>query len=223
MIKLHISLDAHYKITSGVAGSLNQFSNAKVVVHFPSLQTSPVLYAWVTPNNLTLPERQLIRDADEDYDENDKAYVIDVYPGMTLGLTAQQDTGFALLRVRLGNVLSPLIKIPVLKSLAPGDTEMPPTIYENIAIEVADHEVRITQLEENVTSSAVRVDLAYTELTSAANTDKFYVNSGGTPRYITRANLLGDIEFNANVGTTSTDPNAVEETARTWFTPTGVE
>jgi hypothetical protein len=127
MIKLHISLDANYKVTSGVAGSLNQFSNAEIVVHFTAAQVGTLFYAWVTPGNLNIPERVLTRDEDEDYDENDFAYSAQLYPGMTLGLTSQQDTGYALMRVRLGNTLSPIIKIPVIKSLAPGDTEMPPT------------------------------------------------------------------------------------------------
>lgn len=217
MIKLHILLDDNYKIISGVAGSLNQFSNAEIVVHFPTQQVGTVLYAWVTPSNLNIGERQLTRDAAEDVDdyENMFAYKIRVYPGMTLGLAAQQDTGFALLRVRLGNVLSPLIKIPVIKSLAPDDTEMPPTEVEQI-------NDRLDSIEEELAGDFVRVGLDYDEIDDLDQEDKIYVEREGVSKFITANNMLGGIEANiialnyeSAVGTTIAEP----DWARTWFDP----
>lgn len=217
MIKLHITLDSNYKVTSNVAGSLNQFSNAEIVVHLPAAQVGTLYYAWVTPGNLNIGERTLGRDEEEDYDENDFAYSAQIYPGMTLGLTSQQDTGFALMRVRLGNTLSPLIKIPVLKSLAPADTEMPPTELEQI-------NERLDTIEEELQGDfvAVAIENVYEEIEDLDQQDAIYVARAGIGKYITANNMLGGIENNINtlnyeasVGTTIAEPTW----ARTWYDP----
>ena len=219
MIKLHITLDQNYKLVSGVAGSLNQFSNAQIVVHFPAAQVGTVFYAWVTPGNLNIGERILSRDEEEDYDSNDFAYSAQIYPGMTLGLAAQQDTGYALMRVRLNNVLSPLIKIPILKSLAPADTEMPPSELEQL-------NDRLDTIEEELQGEFVKVgfeDGDYQELTDLNAPDLIYVERNGIQSYITADGMVGPIERNV---TTLTYETAVETTianptayARTWFFP----
>jgi hypothetical protein len=161
----------------------------------------------------------LARDTEEDYEGVDFAYSAKLYPAMTLGLAAQQDTGYALFRVRLGNSLSPIIKIPVLKSLAPEQTEMPPTELEEI-------NARLDEIAQELEGDFVKVgfeDAEYQELTDLNTNDLLYVERNGIQSYISADGMLGAIERNVTtltyetaVETTIADPTAY---ARTWFFP----
>lgn len=214
-------MTSNLNFTSVSAESLNQFSNAKLVVYLPAMASGTVLYSWVTPSNLKLAERTLVRDAAEEVGDyvGKFAYSSQIYPGMTLGLTAQQDTGVALFRVRIGNLLSPLAKIKVLKSLTPEDTEMPPSQYEEL-------DARIDAIEDDLAEAGVFVSVdvgaTYDEVTDLDQTDNIYVERGGVGKFITANNMLGGIETNidtlnyeAAVGTTIAEP----DWARTWFDP----
>ena len=221
MITIRAVMTSNLNFTSVSAESLNQFSNAKLVVYLPAMASGTVLYSWVTPSNLKLAERTLVRDAAEEVGDyvGKFAYSSQIYPGMTLGLTAQQDTGVALFRVRIGNLLSPLAKIKVLKSLTPEDTEMPPSQYEEL-------DARIDAIEDDLAEAGVFVSVdvgaTYDEVTDLDQTDNIYVERGGVGKFITANNMLGGIETNidtlnyeAAVGTTIAEP----DWARTWFDP----
>jgi hypothetical protein len=219
MITIRAILTNNLNFTSISAESLNQYSNAKLVVYLPALASGTVLYSWITPANLKIGERILARDAAEDSEDYEGlfAYSSQIYPGMTLGLTAQQDTGVALFRVRIGNILSPIAKLTVLKSLTPEDTEMPPTQFELL-------EELIEAIQEQLAEEFVKVDIAaeYDEITDLDQQDAIYVEREGVGKFITANNMLGGIEanintlnFEASVGTTIAEPTW----ARTWYDP----
>jgi hypothetical protein len=221
MITIKAKLNSNLTFTSISAESLNQFSNAKLVIYLPAEAEGTVLYSWITPSNLKLAERLLTRDAAEEEGEYEGlfAYSSKIYPGMTLGLTAQQDTGVALFRVRIGNLLSPIAKLTILKSLSPEDTEMPPTELEEL-------NERIDNIEQELEGDFVKVgfeDAQYQELTDLNAADLIYVERSGIQSYITADGMIGPIERNITtltyetaVETTITDPTG---NARTWFFP----
>ena len=224
MITIKAILTNNLTFTSISAEPLNQFSNAKLVVYLPALATDTFVYTWVTPSNLKMSERLLSRDAAEEVGDYEGlfAYSSQIYPGMTLGLTAQQDTGTALFRVRIGNILSPIAKVTVLKSLSPEDTEMPPSELAAIA----ELNERVDNIEDELQGDFVRVgfeDGDYQELTDLNAPDLIYVERNGIQSYITADGMIGPIERNV---TTLTYETAVETTianptayARTWFFP----
>ena len=115
--------------------SVTEYTTFDLVLLLPSVQASAVLYSWISPANTRFAERTLQRNADFD-EEGLYAYSAKIYPVMTAGLLSQQTSGMALCSFRIASVFSPIIRIPVDKSILPEQTEMPTTIQEELQAQI---------------------------------------------------------------------------------------
>jgi hypothetical protein len=111
--------------------SVTEYTTFDLVLLLPSVQTSAVLYSWISPVNTRFAERLMERTPS--YDETGLfAYAATIYPVMTAGIPAQQTSGVSLLSFRIGGVFSPIVKIPVDKSILPEQTQLPKTLAEEL-------------------------------------------------------------------------------------------
>ncbi len=128
-------------------GPLTEYSTGALVVLLDYLASS-LYFTWVNPTNRKFEERALYRAAELD-EAGRYAYKATIFPIMTVGL-ARQDSAFSMVSFREGGKLSPYIKIPVVRSIYPEQTEIPPTAVDEINAEINDikqdiHEITARQ------------------------------------------------------------------------------
>lgn len=114
-------------------GPLTEHSTGTLVVLLDYLASS-LYFTWVNPTNRKFEERALYRAAELD-ETGRYAYKATIFPIMTVGL-ARQDSAFSMVSFREGEKLSPYIKIPVVRSIYPEQTEIPPTAVDEINTEI---------------------------------------------------------------------------------------
>lgn len=143
MNKLTIKLDESFRCDKSTIQNIFQWSNTKLVVLFPSEQGLNILrFTWVTPGGVKLEERYMIRDHDEDV-PGFEAWSATIYPGMTAGIATSQDVGFAMVSFREDGRVSPLVRVPVDKTIIPDQSVLVPTNADLL-------NDRITELEEKI-------------------------------------------------------------------------
>lgn len=99
-------------------------SMAKLIVLL-ELEAAALTYTWVTPGNNKVQERDLFRDMSLD-EGGLFGYSALIYPNMTSGLHSQE-SGHAYFVIRSGNYSSTRVKVPVMNSIIPETSEIPPS------------------------------------------------------------------------------------------------
>ena len=151
--------------------SVTEYTTFDLVLLLPSVQASAVLYSWISPVNTRFAERAMQRTPAFD-EEGLYAYAATIYPVMTAGIPAQQTTGVALVSFRIGAIFSPIVKIPVDKSILPEQTELPLTAVEELQ----------QQIDELVSGDPFDEDGTYPNLRAQATT-KGDVELGSVENY----------------------------------------
>ena len=148
-----IHADGALKTSQNYVGSITEYTTETLILFLPveTLIGSEPGFSWISPTGLRFAERLLFRRPDLDIMDGDTvseyAYSATIYPVMSAGLTAQQTSGKCLLSFRLGVTFSPIIKINTDKSIYPEQTELPPTIAEELQAQINDLINRVTALE----------------------------------------------------------------------------
>lgn len=128
-------------------GPLTEYSTGTLVVLLDYLASS-LYFTWVNPTNRKFEERALYRAAELD-ETGRYAYKATLFPIMTVGL-ARQDSAFSMVSFREGGKLSPYIKIPVVRSIYPEQTEIPPTAVDEINTEINDIKQDIHEIKQDI-------------------------------------------------------------------------
>lgn len=146
MNKLTIKLDESFRCDRSTIQNIFQWSNTKLVVLFPSESRLNVLrFTWVTPGGVKLEERYMIRDHNEDV-PGFEAWSATIYPGMTAGIPTSQDIGFAMISLREDGRVSPLVRVPVDKTIIPDQSVLVPTNADLLNARVAQLEAQIIDI-----------------------------------------------------------------------------
>ena len=143
---IRIIADATLKTGKNHVGSTTEYSTQKLVLLLPSLSEEAITYTWISPTNTRFIERLMFRDEDED-EEDYVAYSATIFPVMTAGVSATQNSGISFLSFRKGNVFSSMIKIAVEKSVLPEQSILLPTVAETLEIEINNLKARVLALE----------------------------------------------------------------------------
>lgn len=136
--KLVLKFDTSMRVDKSLITNIFQYSQAKLVVLLTSI-TSNLGFSWVTPSGYQFEERSLAYDPDENI-AGYYAYSATIYPGFTIGFPQNIDTSFCIVSVRKGTTRSPLIRVPVDRTIEPTLTELPESNYTELAARVLDLE-----------------------------------------------------------------------------------
>ena len=129
MIKIY--LNENLRPISNIISSIYQYSTLTMLVLIDDSVTvaAAPTFNWATPGNIQLEQRITERDINSDEDGY-YAYTATIYPFMTSGVPSNQDFGKAMVSFQIGTTLTPIVKIPVDRTILPNITEMPPSDYE---------------------------------------------------------------------------------------------
>lgn len=147
-----IHADMALKTSQNFVGSITEYSTETLVLLLPQEVIGEALtFSWISPTNLRFAERQLFRDSERDIVDGDTtseyAYSATIYPVMTAGIQAQQTSGKSIFAFRKGNVFSPIIRVNVDKSIMPEQSEILPTVTDELQIQINALIARIEALE----------------------------------------------------------------------------
>ena len=147
-----IHADGALKTSQNYVGSITEDSTETLILYIPVEPLNGPQFSWISPTGLRFAERQMFRDAAHDITDGgtilEYAYTATIYPVMTAGLIANQTSGKSLFSFRLGSMFSPIIKINVDKSIFPEQTELPPTVAEELQTQINLLKDRVARLEE---------------------------------------------------------------------------
>ena len=131
MNTIKIVLDTNYKILDSTVQTLAQYSTAELVVLFAAIPATSPTFNWITPSGVKIEQRALFRDGDLD-DDGYFAYKATIYPFFTIGISANIDTGYSRVSVYGDSLFSPMLKIPVNKTILPDQLDLPTSNYEEL-------------------------------------------------------------------------------------------
>lgn len=142
-----IHADGALKTSQNYVGSITEYSTETLVLLLPQKVVGESLtFSWISPSNLRFAERQLFRDSERDTD-SEYAYSATIYPVMTAGIQAQQTSGKCIFAFRKGSTFSPIIRVNVDKSIMPEQSEILPTVADELQIQIDALIARIEALE----------------------------------------------------------------------------
>lgn len=135
MNRLTLTFDENLRTDRTQIQNIFQYSNTELVILLTAIPPQSPTFNWITPGGVQLDERSLFRNEDLDTGTH-YAYVGTIYPGMTEGIAFGSDSGTVRMSLHVGGVLSPLVKIPVDRTILPIQTELIPTNYNELLNEI---------------------------------------------------------------------------------------
>jgi hypothetical protein len=153
---IRIQSDANFRADLLSLEGLVEYSTDTLVFLSPSLLDS-LTFSWIGPTNSKFQERLMYRDISRD-ETGLFAYSATIYPVFTAGVRG--DVGQVIVSFRSGALFSPIIKVPVNKSVIPEQTQMPVSQYDEIGVDLLVLHAKDALLEaEDTRLDAVDVDL----------------------------------------------------------------
>ena len=131
--EIKIYLNENLRPISNIVTDIYQYSSVPLYVFIDDSITPAATptFNWITPGNLQMDERGLTRNAT--YDETGYcAYTATIYPFMTSGVPSSQDFGKALISIDVDDVMCPIVKIPVDRTILPSQLDLPQSQYEEL-------------------------------------------------------------------------------------------
>ncbi len=143
---IKIQSDTNLRAQLLTLSGLVEYSTDTLIFLSPTVLSS-LSFSWIGPTNSKFQERVMYRDAELD-EGGYYAYKATIYPVFTAGIRG--DVGQAIVSFRSEALFSPIVKVPVNKSLLPEQTELPITQYEEIGTELNTLHEKDAEIEATI-------------------------------------------------------------------------
>ena len=199
MNRLTLTFDENLRSDRTQIQNIFQYSNTELVVLLSVVPTQSPTFNWITPGGVKLEERGLTRTPTLD-NETHFAYKGTIYPGMTEGISTNSDSGIVKMSLLADGVLSPLIRIPVDRTILPIQTELIPTNFNEL-------DTRTSTLEQNAMMK---------HISQTVSGEYIHFDGSGFVNFTNEMLINGGLKlgstFNGQMNVLSNIGNPIEET-----------